>query len=159
MNASLDLLRQLRDDTGAGVMDCREALAQSGNDIEKAKEFLRKKGVEKAGKKADRVMKSGLVYSYIHGAGRVGAMIELGCETDFVAKTEDFQNLCKEISMQIASMSPLDVESLLSQPYIRDSKKSIRDLITELIAKIGENIQVIRFVRFELGEVSDTGEE
>ena len=99
-------------------------------------------------------MNSGLVYAYIHGGGRVGAMLELGCETDFVARTEDFQNLCKEISMQIASMSPETVDELLAQAYIRDSKLTIKDLIGNAVAKIGENIQILRFVRYGLGETN-----
>jgi elongation factor Ts len=157
MVVDINLIKQLRLQTAAGIADCREALEQTGGDMEKARECLRKKGLEKADKKSEREIRSGQVFAYIHGAvnkdqgGRVGALVELGCETDFVAKTEDFQTLGKEIAMQVASMDPENREMLLTQSYIRDSKMSIRDLIKERIAKLGENIEIIRFSRFGIG--------
>ena len=149
--ATIDInqLKQLREEIGAGVSDCRAALEESGGDMEKAKEILRKKGIERAEKKAEREIKAGLIYAYIHN-GRVGAMVEVGCETDFVAKTEDFVNLCKEVAMQVASMNPENVEELLNQAYIRDLKLTIGDLVKGVIGKLGENIQVRRIIRFSL---------
>jgi elongation factor Ts len=109
MAIDINLIKQLREETGAGIADCRMALEESDGDMAKAREALIKKGIERADKKADREIKAGLVYSYIHN-GRVGAMIEMGCETDFVAKTDDFVNLCKEVAMQVASMNPESIE-------------------------------------------------
>ncbi len=151
MAIDINLIKQLREETGAGIADCRIALEESDGDMAEAKEVLLKKGMERADKKADRETKAGLIYSYIHN-GRVGAMVEVGCETDFVAKTDDFVNLCKEVAMQVASMNPENVEELLKQAYIRDTKKTMEDLVKETIGKLGENIQVRRMVRFELGE-------
>ena len=150
MNISVDLIKQLRDRTAAGVADCREALEETKGDLKKAQEILRKKGFEKAAKKGDRATNSGLIESYIH-QGRVGALVEVMCETDFVARTNEFKTLTHEIAMQVASMNPKDNEALLSQEYIRDPSKTISDLIKETIAKLGENIIVARFTRFELG--------
>ncbi len=151
MSVDVALIKELREKTGAGVADCREALEASSNDLKKAEEFLKKKGFEKAAKKADRETKSGLIDSYIH-QGRVGAIVELLCETDFVARTDEFKNLAHEISMQVASMNPKDSSVLLKQEYIRDSEKTIGDLVKEAIAKLGENITVGRISRFELGK-------
>lgn len=151
MAIDIKLIKQLRDQTSAGVSDCREALEEAGGNMDKAKDILKAKGLKKAAKKSEREIKAGLVYSYVHG-GRIGSLIEIGCETDFVAKTEDFQNLCKEVAMQVASMAPENVEELLNQAYIRDSKKNIKDLLTEVIAKLGENCEIRRFVRYELGQ-------
>ena len=156
MQVNINLIKELRKQTAAGISDCREALESSGGDLDKAKVYLRKKGLEKADKKSDREIKSGLIFSYIHGAadkdqgGRVGSLIELGCETDFVAKTEDFQNLGHEIAMQVASMNPETIEDLLQQPYIRDTKKNIQELVKETIGKLGENIGINKFSRFGL---------
>lgn len=149
---STDLIKELREKTAAGVMDCRKALEESKGDIEKAAEILRKKGLEKAEKKADRVTGQGLVESYIHATGKIGALVEVQCETDFVARTEDFKILTHELAMQVASMNPRDVSDLLKQEYIRDGSKTISDLIKETIAKLGENIVVKKFARIELGE-------
>ncbi|MEK7525256.1 MAG: translation elongation factor Ts [Patescibacteria group bacterium] len=146
----LDKIKQLREKTGAGVMDAKRALEEAKGDMAKAEELIAQRGLTKAANKADREVKSGRVYAYIHSTGRVGAMVEVACETDFVAKTEDFTTLCKEIAMQVASMDPADVEELLKQDYIRDGGKKIDDLIKALIAKTGENIKIIRFVRFAL---------
>ena len=146
----MEKIKQLREKTGAGVMDAKKALEESGGDMKKAEEIIAAKGIVKAEKKADREVKSGLVYGYTH-QGRVGVLVEVSCETDFVAKNPEFEALCKEVALQVASMEPKDVEELLEQDYIRDGSKKIKDLVTGLIGKIGENIQVRRFVRFELG--------
>jgi elongation factor Ts len=146
----MEKIKQLREKTGAGVMDAKKALEESGGDMKKAEEIIAAKGIVKAEKKADREVKSGLVYGYTH-QGRVGVLVEVSCETDFVAKNPEFEALCKEVALQVASMEPKDVEELLEQDYIRDGSKKIKDLVTSLIGKIGENIQVRRFVRFELG--------
>jgi len=154
MPVDINLIKKLRQQTSAGISDCREALEYTDGDLEKAKEYLRKKGLEKADKKAGRDIKAGLVFSYIHGAtdkdsgGRVGALIVLGCETDFVAKTDDFKKLGHEIAMQVASMNPESVAELLEQPYIRDNKKTIKDLVKENIGKLGENIIINNLSRF-----------
>lgn len=147
-----DLIKELREKTAAGVMDCRRALEETKGNIEKAAEILRKQGLEKAEKKAERVTGQGLVEAYVHATGKIGALIEIQCETDFVAMTEDFKTLCHELSMQVASMNPKDVEELLKQEYIRDNSKTISDLIKETIAKLRENIVVKKLVRIELGE-------
>ena len=152
MTVDINLIKQLREETGAGIADCRKALEEAEGNIDKAKEVLRKKGMEKADKKSDRAMGSGLVYAYIHGTGQIGALVEISCETDFVAKNEDFQSLCKEVAMQVASMNPADVAELLDQAYIRDSKKTIGELVKERIAKIGENMAIRRFSRFAVSE-------
>jgi elongation factor Ts len=151
MTITADDIKKLREETGAGVMDAKKALEENDGDHKKAADSLRATGVEKAEKRSERVTGQGLIETYIHN-GRVGAMVELNCETDFVARTDEFKNLAKEISMQIASMNPVDVEELMAQDYIRDSSKKIKDLVTETVAKTGENVQVKRFVRFTLGE-------
>jgi elongation factor Ts len=151
MAVDVALIKTLREKTGAGIADCREALETTKNDLKKAEEYLKKKGFEKAAKKADRETKSGLIDSYIH-QGRVGSIVELLCETDFVARTDEFKNLAHEISMQVASMNPKDVKVLEKQEYIRDAQKTIGDLVKETIAKLGENITIGRFSRFELGK-------
>ena len=147
----LELIKKLREETGAGIADCKEALKESGNDLEKAKEFLKKKGFEKGAKKGDREVGAGIVDVYSHG-GRVGVLVEVLCETDFVARTEDFKNLAHELSLQIASMNPSSVEDLLTQEYIRDNSMTVDQLIKSVIGKLGENIQVGRFERIALGE-------
>lgn len=148
----MDKIKQLREQTSAGVMDAKKALEEAGGDMAKAVEIIRAKGLSKAEGKSEREVKSGRVYCYTHGGGSAAAMVEVACETDFVAKTPEFETLCKEIALQIVSMSPKDVEELLKQEYIRDGGKTIEELVKELISKTGENIQVIRFVRFKLGE-------
>ncbi len=142
-------VQKLREATGAGVMECKRALEDSSGDFEKAKEFLRKRGLEKADTKSERVAKSGIITSYIHN-DRVGVLLELHCETDFVGKADPFRELAKNITMQIAAMDPVDVPALLAQPFIKDDKTSIEELIKGVIAKVGENIVVGRFVRFEI---------
>ena len=144
-----ELILKLRSETGAGVMDAKNALAELSGDYDKAKAELLKLGLAKATKKADRQVTAGLVESYIH-TGRVGALVKISCETDFVAKTDEFKLLAKELAMQVSAMDPENVEELLKSAYIRDSKKSVEDLIKETIAKVGEHIQVSEFSRFEI---------
>jgi len=149
---NVDQIKKLRSETKAGVMEVKKALEESKGDMEKAKKWLIEQGLSKAAKKADRETGEGLIVAYIHNTGKVGAMIKLGCETDFVAKTEDFQTLGREIGMQVASMNPQSIEDLLKQDYIRDGSKTIDTLIKEAIAKIGENIVVLEMKRMEIGE-------
>lgn len=190
----MDSVRQLREMTGAGIMDCKEALIESGGDVQKAVAALRKKGVQMALKKASRTAKEGRVEAYIHHGGKIGVLVEIACETDFVAKNEDFRHFAKELTMQIAAANPryisrddvpvdvLEAEReiikgqlkdkppaavekampgklekfyqqacLLEQPFIRDEKVFIKDMLASLVGKIGENIVVRRFARFQVG--------
>ncbi|MBI4099693.1 translation elongation factor Ts [Candidatus Microgenomates bacterium] len=149
MMISVDEIKKLRELTGAGIADCREALEDSKGDLKKAQEFLKKKGIEKAEKKADRETGQGRVFSYVHG-GRIGVLVSLLCETDFVAKTDEFQNLGKELCLQVASMDPKNAAELLKQEYIRDSAVTIGDMIKSVIGKLGENIKVGEFVRVKI---------
>jgi elongation factor Ts len=159
-------VKELRDKTGAGIMDAKRALEEADGDSSKAEALLNEKGLASAAKKSDRSTSEGLVVSYIHTGGRVGAMVELNCETDFVARTDDFGALGRNIAMQVAAMSPAyvdrdsipegvegvkDEELLLEQEYIRDSSMKIADVVKETIGKLGENIRIRRFSRFELG--------
>ncbi|PKM85869.1 MAG: elongation factor Ts [Firmicutes bacterium HGW-Firmicutes-12] len=191
------MVKELRERTGAGMMDCKNALVENNADMEKAVEYLREKGLAAAAKKAGRIAAEGIVESYIHGAGRIGVLVEVNCETDFVAKTPEFRELVREIAMQIAAAKPEFVTKeevpteiinkekeilkqqalnegkpekiidkmvegriekfykdlcLLEQPYIRDQDITISRLISDKINKIGENIQIRRFVRYEMGE-------
>ena len=146
----VDLLKKLRNETGVSLADCRKALEETKNDYKKALVWLRKAGLEKAVKKADRATSQGLVESYIHQNGRVGALVEILCETDFVARTDEFKNLVHEICMQVAAMNPKNVDFLLKQEYIRDSSKTVGELIKETIAKLGENVVINKFSRFEI---------
>lgn len=152
MKIKVDLIKQLREKTSAGVADIRQALEKASGDLGEAEELLRERGFEKAAKKGDRTTNAGLIESYIHGNGKVGVLVELLCETDFVARTSEFKHLAHEICLQVASMNPTDNKSLLKQEYIRDASKTIVDLIKETIAILGENIKVGRFSRFELGK-------
>ncbi|MCA9391920.1 translation elongation factor Ts [candidate division WWE3 bacterium] len=152
MIMDIELIKKLREETGAGVMDVKSALAESDGDTGKAKEILMQKGMARAEKRAEREARNGLIHSYIHGNGDTGVLLELNCETSFVGKTPEFEELAHELALQIVSMNPDDVEGLLSQDYIRDTKKKVSDLIKELVAKTGENIELRRFVRYELGE-------
>jgi elongation factor Ts len=149
---TIEMIKKLREKTSAGVMNCRRALEETKSDEKKAEALLKKWGVERAEKKQDRVTKSGLVESYIHAGGKVGVLLEINCETDFVAKTEDFQKLAHELCLQIASMNPKDVKALLKQGYIRDPAITIENLVKQVIGKLGENITIARFQRFQLGE-------
>lgn len=146
---SIDQIKQLRQETGVSISECKKALETTEGNHEKAKEILRKWGKELAGKKAEREVLLGIVESYIHPNKRVGAMVELCCETDFVARSEDFKKLAHELCLQIAAMDP-EEDSLVSQIWIKDETKTIKDLINEYIAKLGENIVVKKFVRFNI---------
>lgn len=194
---SAKMVKELRDRTGAGMMDCKKALKEVNGDVDKAIDYLREKGLAAAAKKSGRITAEGLVSSYIHGEGRIGVLVEVNCETDFVAKTDEFKELVKDIAMQVAAAKPEYVTReevpaeavehekevlkaqalnegkpehivekmiqgridkyfkeicLLEQPFIKDPDVTVQQLVTEKIAKIGENISVRRFVRFELGE-------
>ena len=151
MSINVDDIKKLREQTGAGIADCRVALEESKGDSEKAKEILHKKGLDKAGEKSDREVSAGVVETYSH-AGRVGVLVEVLCETDFVAKTEDFKTLAHELALQIASMNPGKVEDLIEQDYVRDPSQKVGDLIKTTIAKVGENIKIGRFARIALGK-------
>ncbi|MEG6585913.1 translation elongation factor Ts [Dendrosporobacter sp. 1207_IL3150] len=191
------MVKELRERTGAGMMDCKKALTETNGDLDKAVDFLREKGLAAAAKKAGRVAAEGVVESYIHGGGRIGVLVEINCETDFVAKTDDFKGLARDIAMQIAAANPSYVRReevpaeiveherevlraqalnegkpanivekmivgrvekyykevcLLEQGFIKDPDKTINQLINETIAKIGENISIRRFTRYQLGE-------
>lgn len=152
MAADITLLKKLRNETSAGIADCRKALEETDNNYEKAKEWLKKRGLEKAEKKGDREVSQGLVESYVHQTGRVAALVEILCETDFVARTDEFRHLAKEVAMQIASMNPKDVAALLKQDYIRDSSMTMEQLIKATIGKLGENIIVKKISRLAIGE-------
>ncbi len=149
MSININDLKKLREETGAGIADCQEALSESKGNFEEARIWIGKKGLEKAFSKRAREVKSGLVEVYSH-AGKVGVLVELQCETDFVAKTEEFKYLAHELALQIASMKPDSVESLLAQAYIRDGSMTIDQLVKSVIGKLGENIQVGRFERIAL---------
>ncbi len=194
---SAAMVKQLREKTGAGMMDCKNALSEVEGDVEKAIELLRKKGLATAQKRAGRALSEGIIQSYIHMTGKLGVIVEVNCETDFVAKNEDFQEFTKNIAMHIAATNPLGItpedisqeiidkekeiyraqaldmgkpenvvdkivegklkkfyeeSCLLNQPYVRDTDISIADLLNQMIAKIGENISIKRFVRYQIGE-------
>ncbi len=146
----INLLKKLREETGVSIADCRKALEETNSNYEKAREWLKKQGLEKAAKKSDRETAQGLVESYIHQNGKVGSLITLLCETDFVARTDDFKHLAHEVAMQVAALDPKDVDTLLKQEYIRDGSVKIEDLIKQTIAKLGENIKVKEIKRFEI---------
>jgi len=197
MKISMDLIRELRNKTGAGIMDCKQALLEAGGDIQKAQDILREKGSAQLVKRSARDTREGLIYSYIHSGNKLGVLLEVNCETDFVARTSEFSQLAKELTMQIAAMDPLWIKPedvpkgviekekeiykkqaqesgkpekvvekivqgrlekyfsevcLLEQPYIKDPKIKVKDLLAELVAKLGENIRVGRFTRFRVGE-------
>ncbi len=166
MEISTGMIKELRERSGAGIMDCRGALLGCGGDVEKALNALKEKGLLKVQKKAERATGQGVVEAYIHTAGRIGVMIEVNCETDFAARTDEFKNLAHCLAMQVAALSPKFISEeeipegaaedpkevcLLLQPYIKDPAKTIKDVVNETIAKVGENIRVRRFMRYELG--------
>lgn len=196
-NINAAMVKELREKTGAGMMDCKKALSEVEGDIEKAIEVLRKKGLATARKRAGRALDEGIIQSYIHLNGKLGVLVEVNCETDFVAKNEDFKDFTKNIAMHIAATNPLGISPedipqeiiekekeiyraqaldmgkpenvadkivegklnkfyeencLLNQPYVRDTDMSVADLLNEMIAKIGENISIKRFVRYQIGE-------
>jgi len=160
MPTATELIKELREQTGAGIMECKKALEDAAGDLGKATQLIKERGLAMAEKKKDREAGQGLIDSYIH-AGRIGALIELNCETDFVARTDDFKTLAREIAMQVAATNPTRITSteesadgdvpLLDQPYIRDPSKTVQELVNETIAKVRENVVVRRFARFELG--------
>lgn len=168
MQVSTSSVKELRQRTGAGVMDCKKALLEAAGSLEKAAEVLNQRGFALARKKADRTVNQGMIDTYVHPGGQIGVMVEVNCETDFVARTDEFKELTHNIALQIAAMSPqftspedippeakadtdLQAACLLLQPFVKDPSKTIQDLVTEAIAKVGENIKVCRFSRFELG--------
>lgn len=165
MPVSIEKVKQLRELTGVGVSECRKALLQGEGDLEKALELLRERGAQIREKKKEKVAREGLIESYIHVGGRIGALVELNCETDFVAQTPEFKQLAHSLAMQVAAMNPeyissenvpegkeIDEKCLLLQPYIKDPERKVQDIISEVTVKLRENIRVSRFVRFELGE-------
>ena len=147
---SKDSILKLRESTGAGIMDCKRALADARGDYKKAQEILKQQGLDTAKKKAGRQTREGQVVSYVHAGGRIAALVEVNCETDFVARNEIFQRFAKDLAMQIAAQS--EEAPLLDQKFIKDPAKSIRDYLTETIARLGENIFIRRYTRFALGE-------
>jgi elongation factor Ts len=144
-----EVIKKLRETSGAGVMECKRAFDEAGGDFDRALKIISEQGLVKAEKKADRQTSAGLVSSYIHN-DRIGVLLEIHCETDFVSRLEDFKSLAREIAMQIAAMEPKDAEELLGQPYIRDESITVGDLVKKAIAKTGENIQVAKFCRYAL---------
>ncbi len=151
MAIDVNLIKQLREETGAGIADCREALEEAGGNLEEAKKVIKKKGLDKAVSKSDRETGAGIVETYSHG-GRVGVLVEVMCETDFVAKTEDFKTLAHELALQVASMRAENAEEILKQEYVRDPGQTVDQLIKGVIGKVGENIKVGRISRIELGK-------
>ena len=147
---SIDLIKQLREETGISIAECKKALEEAKGDMAKAKNLLRAWGKEVAERKHSREVKEGMVHAYVHATGKVGAMVALRCETDFVSRSDDFRTLCHELALQVVSMDAADVAALLKQLYVRDASKTIQNLIEETIAKLGENIVVERLIRFEL---------
>jgi len=168
LGVSVESIKALRGQTGAGVMDCKSALEQANGDLHKAEEFLRERGVAAAAKIASRITNEGVVEAYVHSGGRIGALVEVNCETDFVARTPDFKELAHDLAMQVAAMSPLYLDCadipegeeqantqgacLMQQPFIKDPSKTIQDLVNEAVVKLGENVKIRKFSRFSLGE-------
>ncbi len=165
MQISTDVIKVLREQTGAGIMECKRALQEAKGDVAAAAAMLKERGYAVAKKKENRVASQGLIEAYVHGGGRIGALIEVNCESDFVARTPEFKELAHDLAMQVVATKPkflcredvpqgvevTDEDCLLLQPFIRDPGKKVQDIITEAIAKIRENIKIKRFVRFELG--------
>ena len=165
MATTTEHIRRLREDTGAGVMECKRALDEAGGDLEQAKKALKKMGAAIAEKKAGREALQGLVEAYIHGGGRIGVLVEVNCETDFVARSDDFRQLARDLAMQIAAMNPKRIgnedesggedldpqEVLLTQQFIRDNSQTVQDRINETVGRVRERIVVGRMARFELG--------
>lgn len=147
MTVTMKQIKDLRAKSGAGMLDVKNALEASGGDTKKAQEWLKKKGLERADNKSDRATGVSRVFSYVHFNGLVGSMVQLSCETDFVAKTDDMSKLGQELAMQVASMNPETVEEFLKQDYLRDSKKTIKELVKEVSGKTGENVVVSKIAR------------
>ena len=167
MPVTTDAIKALRDRTGAGIMDCKRALEEAQGELAQAEDILRERGIAKAAKKAGRETREGIIECYVHSGNRIGAMVELSCESDFVARTPPFRELAHNLAMQVAAMAPAYVDArdiapednrdpeevcLLQQPFIKDPTLLIHDLIREAVVKLGENVQVRRFARFALGE-------
>ena len=167
MAGSIETIKLLREKSGAGVMDCKQALDEAKGDTETALKILYKKGISAASKKTSRAANEGLVESYVHNGGQIGAIVEINCETDFVARTPEFKALAHDISMQVAAMAPVYIDHtdvpededsisddslLMHQTFIRDPSKTMQDLLSEAIGKLGENIVIRRFIRFSLGD-------
>lgn len=146
----IELVKKLREETGAGVMECKKVLEETSGDLDRAKEILRKQGLAKAEKKVERETKEGYVATYTHSNGKIGVVVEVYCESDFVARNDQFRQFARELCLQIAAMAPKNNEELLSQAYIRDPSKTVEQLVKETIAKFGENIKIGRFERFEI---------
>lgn len=166
LEISVDQIRSLRELTGAGVMDCKKALVEAQGDSSKAEQILRASGIARAASKAGRETREGIVEAYVHSGGRIGAMVELNCESDFVSRLSEFKDLAHQLALQVVGMNPAYLDSsdmdaddkrdpeqvcLLLQPFIRDDSKVIKDMVTELAARVGENVVVRRYSRFELG--------
>lgn len=152
MQFNIEDIKNLREETGAGVLEVKQALENSAGDVAKAKEALIKNLASKAAKKEGRTAADGLIYSYIHATGKIGSLVEVACETDFVAKTDAFKKLCQEIAMQVCASNFANVTELNGSEYIRDSGKKIQDIVNEATAKTGEKIEIKRFVKFVVGE-------
>lgn len=167
MEVSVELIKTLRQRTSAGIMDCKRALGEAEGDLEKAEEILKKAGLAAAAKKANRETREGLIEAYIHSGNRIGALIEMDCETDFVARTGEMKALAHDLAMQVAAMAPLYISEedldpqetrppeevcLLRQTFIKDPSRRVQEVVQEVMAKVGENIRVHRFARFALGE-------
>ncbi len=144
-------IKQLREETGAGMMDCKKALDEAEGNYDRAKEIVRERGLMKADKKSDRETKEGYIASYVHTNNKVASMVEILCETDFVARNDEFQGMARNIAMQVVSMNPATVEELLEQDYLREPSLTIQDYVKEISGKIGEKFVVNRFVRYEVG--------
>lgn len=147
-----EAVKKLREETGAGVMDVRRALIEAEGNEKKAKEILQAKGEASVAKRSERETGQGVIETYVHSGGKVGSMVYLACETDFVAKTDEFKNLAKELAMQVAAMNPENVDEMVEQDYIREPGKKIKDLVKAVIARTGENVQIKRIARFSLGD-------
>ena len=146
----IELVKKLREELGLGMMEIKSALEEAEGDEKRAKEILKEKGFKKAEKKAERETHQGRVATYTHSTGKVGCMVELFCETDFVAKGDDFMGLCKDLCLQVTAMNPADTDELLKQEFVKDGSKTVEIVIKEVIAKLGENIKVGRIARFEI---------
>lgn len=152
VKVTLEQIQKLREKTGYGVMDVKKALEEAAGDSKKAEVALQERGAVIAAKKADRATKSGRIEAYVHGEGKIGVMVEINSETDFVARNEDFAEFVHDIALQIASMNPNDLTELLAQPFIKDPGRTIEQLLYDQVGKIGENLSIRRFVRYELGQ-------
>ncbi len=154
MKVDISKIKELREKTGVSIADCKKALEESGGEIAEAIEYLRKRGLEGISKKVKKDnTREGLIGSYIHPGGRIGVLVEVGCETDFVAKTKEFQGLVKDLTMHIAALSPVSEVSILEEPFVKDFTITVKELIDGVAQKVGERITLRRFIRFQLGDV------